>query len=113
MSIESNNNINDIKEGERKQIEKIIREIDGIKYCEYTYITKLSGGKIYKQIVKRKYTPKTQPTIKPTKEELKNQEQEKINEFIRDYKNQMLITLQNLVKNQFNKLMTIDELNKI
>ena len=117
MSVENKNDINDIQEGERKQIEKIIREIDGIKYWEYTYITKLKGGKISKQIVKRKYTPKTQPTIKKTKEEIQEikhqQEQDKINEFIKEYKIQMLISLQNILKSQFNKSFTIDELNKL
>ena len=49
------NNYDDIKEGEKKQINKTIREIDGVKYVEYTYITKLKGGKIHKQIVKSKY----------------------------------------------------------
>ncbi len=124
MSIENKNEINDIQEGERKQIEKIMREIDGIKYWEYTYITKLKGGKINKQIVKRKYKPKNQETkIKPKskskKEDLNiNQEQQEeqqdnINDFIKEYKNQMLISLQNILKNQFNKSLTIEELNKI
>ena len=52
------NNYEDIKEGEKKQINKTIREIDGVKYVEYTYITKLKGGKIHKQIVKSKYISK-------------------------------------------------------
>jgi hypothetical protein len=56
------NNYDDIKEGEKRQINKIVREIDGIKYVEYTYITKLKGGKIHKQIVKTKYTNKKKET---------------------------------------------------
>ena len=51
-------NYDDIKEGEKKQVNKTIREIDGVKYIEYTYITKLKGGKIHKQIVKSEYTTK-------------------------------------------------------
>lgn len=118
MSIENKNEINNIQEGERKQIEKVMREIDGIKYWEYTYITKLKGGKINKQIVKRKYKPKNQePKIKnesKTKQQIEQQEQQdKINEFIKDYKNQMLISLQSILKNQFNKSFTIEELNKL
>ena len=33
-------NYEDIKEGEKKQINKIVCEFDGIKYIEYNYITK-------------------------------------------------------------------------
>ena len=57
------NNYEDIKEGEKKQISKSIREIDGVKYSEYTYITKLPGGKIHKQIVKSKYVGKKKDAI--------------------------------------------------
>ena len=35
---ENNNNYDDIKYGEKKQISKTIREIDGIKYSEYIYM---------------------------------------------------------------------------
>ena len=68
------NDYEDIKEGEKKQISKSIREIDGVKYSEYTYITKLPGGKIHKQIVKSKYVGKKKDAInnyniQPTKNE--------------------------------------------
>ena len=56
------NNYDDMQEGEKKQINKTIREIDGIKYCEYVYVTKLKGCKIHKQIVKTKYTSKKKET---------------------------------------------------
>ena len=67
--------LKDIKEGEKKQVNKTIREIDGVKYIEYTYITKLKGGKIHKQIVKSKYTtkkkePNSYDLEKNSKEEL-------------------------------------------
>ena len=111
-------NYEDIKEGEKKQINKIVREIDGIKYIEYTYITKLRGGKIHKQIVKTKYTNKKKDIpnnydlqqSNPGNEEIK---QQSIKNFITEYKNQMLISLQNLIKIQFGEEMTLEEINKI
>ena len=111
-------NYEDIKEGEKKQINKIVREIDGIKYIEYTYITKLRDGKIHKQIVKTKYTNKKKDIpnnydlqqSNPGNEEIK---QQSIKNFITEYKNQMLISLQNLIKIQFGEEMTLEEINKI
>ena len=111
-------NYEDIKEGEKKQINKIVREIYGIKYIEYTYITKLRGGKIHKQIVKTKYTNKKKEIpnnydlqqSNPGNEEIK---QQSIKNFITEYKNQMLISLQNLIKIQFGEEMTLEEINKI
>ena len=73
-------NYEDIKEGEKKQVNKVIREIDGVKFIEYTYITKLKGGKIHKQIVKSKYsTKKKEPSnydlqrISPEDKQLKQE----------------------------------------
>ena len=116
----------DIKEGEKRQINKIVREIDGIKYVEYTYITKLKGGKIHKQIVKTKYTNKKKETPNifdlqqnnPNNAEidgakhLREAKHENIKKFITEYKNQMIISLQNLIKIQFGEDMTLDELKK-
>ena len=112
------NNYDDIKEVEKKQINKIVREIDGVKYVEYTYITKLKGGKIHKQIVKTKYTNKKKETPNifdlqqnnPNNAEIKH---ESIKKFITEYKNQMIISLQNLIKIQFGEDMTLDEINKM
>ena len=114
----SNNNYDDIKEGEKKQVNKVEREIDGVKYWEYTYITKLENGKIHKQTVKSKYTPKNKDSKARTKKskskssdnenEISNDE--KIKKFVDEYKKQMFISLQNLIKTQFNELLTIDEL---
>ena len=112
------NNYDDIKEGEKKQINKIVREIDGVKYVEYTYITKLKGGKINKQIVKTKYTNKKKQTpnifelqqSNPDNQEIK---QENIKKFITEYKNQMIISLQYLIKVQFGEEMTLEEINKL
>ena len=111
-------NYEDIKEGEKKQINKIVREIDGVKYVEYTYITKLKGGKINKQIVKTRYTSKKKETPNifelqqrnPNNEEIK---QQSIKKFITEYKNQMIISLQSLIKMQFGEEMTLEEINKI
>ena len=111
-------NYEDIKEGEKKQINKIVREIDGIKFVEYTYITKLKGGKIHKQIVKTKYTNKKKERpnnydLQQTNPDNKEIKQENIKKFITEYKNQMIISLQNLIKIQFGEDITIDELNKM
>ena len=111
-------NYDDIKEGEKKQINKTVREIDGVKYIEYTYITKLKGGKIHKQIVKTKYTNRKKETPNnyvlqqnnPNSKEVKEQS---IKNFITEYKNQMLISLQNLIKIQFGEELTIDEINRV
>ena len=110
----NNNNYNDIKEGEKKQISKTIREIDGVKYSEYIYITKLPGGKIHKQIVKSKYIGKKKSnnlidSINKDDQEIK---QENIKKFIIEYKKQMIISLQNIIKTQFDENLTIEELNK-
>ncbi len=112
------NNYEDIKEGEKKQINKTVREIDGVKYIEYTYITKLKGGKIHKQIVKTKYTNKKKERpnnydLQQTNPDNKEIKQENIKKFITEYKNQMIISLQNLIKIQFGEDITIDELNKM
>ncbi len=112
------NNYEDIKEGEKKQISKSIREIDGVKYSEYTYITKLPGGKIHKQIVKSKYIGKKKDAInnyniQPTKNENDELRQKSIERFITEYKKQMIISLQNLIKTQYGENMTIEEINKI
>ena len=112
------NNYDDIKEGEKKQISKTIREIDGVKYSEYTYISKLKGGKIHKQIVKSKYSSKKQdkPKSKSSDSEEvndKQQKEEKIKTFVNEYKKQMIISLQNLIKVQFNENITIEELNNM
>ena len=112
------NNYEDIKEGEKKQINKTVREIDGVKYIEYTYITKLKGGKIHKQIVKSKYINKKKDKpnnydlqqINPNNKEIK---EENIKKFITEYKKQMIISLQNLIKIQFGEEMTLEELNKL
>lgn len=101
----------DIKEGEKRQVNKIKREIDGVKYFEYTYVTKLKGGKIIKQTVKRKYnTTEKKQKKKEKKEQIKNDD---VNKFIIEFKNQMLITLQNLIKVQFNNNITIEEIKNI
>ncbi len=107
-----NNNYDDIKEGEKKQISKTIREIDGVKYAEYTYISKLKGGKIHKQIVKSKYISKKNNN-KNEIIEYERTDDEKIKCFVDEYKKQMMISLQNLIKVQFNKNISIDELNKM
>ena len=112
------NNYDDIKEGEKKQINKTVREIDGIKYIEYTYITKLKGGKIHKQIVKTKYTNKKKEipnnyTLQQNNPDNKEIKKQSIKNFITEYKNQMIISLQNLIKIQFGEDMTLDEINKI
>ena len=112
------NNYEDIKEGEKKQISKSIREIDGVKYSEYTYITKLPGGKIHKQIVKSKYISKKKNQennydLQKSNPEDKQVKEENIKRFITEYKNQMLISLQNLIKIQFGEDMTLDEIKKI
>ena len=112
-----NNNYDDIKEGEKKQVNKIMREIDGVKYVEYTYITKLKGGKIHKQIVKSKYTNKKKENpsnydLQKINPEDKQVKEENIKKFITEYKNQMLISLQHLIKIQFGENISIDELNK-
>ena len=130
----SNNNYDNIKEGEKKQVNKVEREIDGVKYWEYTYITKLENGRIHKQTVKSKYTPKnkdSKPRTKNSKSKSSDsendnsnndanarhasarqeQEQEqKIKMFVNEYKKQMLISLQSLIKTQFNESLTIEEL---
>lgn len=112
------NNYDDIKEGEKKQINKIVREIDGVKYVEYTYITKLKGGKIHKQIVKTKYTNKKKETpdnytLQQNNPNNKEAKEQSIKNFITEYKKQMIISLQNMIKIQFGEELTIDEINKI
>ena len=134
----------DIKEGEKKQISKTMRDIDGVKYTEYTYLTKLKGGKIHKQIVKTKYVGKKKNIVKTSEEKenseenttlpsatlqsttlgvgvgAKEQNEEKqmnkeeerqatIQKFVNEYKYQMLISLQNLLKTQFNENRIIEE----
>ena len=110
-------NYDDIKEGEKKQVNKTIREIDGVKYIEYTYITKLKGGKIHKQIVKSKYTTKKkEPSnydLQKSNPEDKQLKEENMKKFITEYKNQMLMSLQNLIKMQFGETLTLEELNKM
>lgn len=114
-------NYDNIKEGEKKQVNKVEREIDGVKYWEYTYITKLENGRIHKQTVKSKYTPKnkdSKPRTKKSKSKSSDNENEisndeKIKKFVDEYKKQMLISLQNLIKTQFNELLTIEELTNI
>ena len=112
------NNYDDIKEGEKKQINKIVREIDGVKYIEYTYITKLKGGKIHKQIVKTKYTNRKKETpnifdLQQNNPDNKEIKEENIKKFITEYKKQMIISLQNLIKIQFGEEMTLEDLNKL
>ena len=112
------NNYEDIKEGEKKQVNKTIREIDGVKYIEYTYISKLKNGKIHKQVVKSKYPSKKKnkdnnydlQKSNPDDEQIK---EDSIKKFITEYKNQMMISLQNLIKLQFGENYTIEELNKM
>ena len=115
-------NYDDIKEGEKKQISKTIRDIDGVKYSEYVYVTKLKGGKIHKQIVKTKYAGRknndnnnnnnNNETNNSKKNETDENEmrQEKIKNFVKEYRKQMLISLQNLLKTQFNENRTIEEI---
>ncbi len=118
---ENNNNYDDIKYGEKKQISKTIREIDGIKYSEYIYVSKLPNGKIHKQIVKTKYIGKKNNNNGKLNDSLildktKNDneiKQENIKKFVKEYKNQMLISLQNLIKLQYNENITIEELNNM
>ena len=112
------NNYEDIKEGEKKQINKVIRGIDGVKYVIYTYISKLKGGKIHKQIVKSKYVSKKKNQqnnydLQKSNPEDKQIKEDNIKRFITEYKNQMMISLQNLIKIQFGENFTIDELNKM
>jgi len=111
-------NYDNIKEGEKKQISKVEREIDGIKYWEYTYITKLENGRIHKQTVKTKYKPKDKTEKKKSKSKSSDSENEisnneKIKKFVDEYKKQMYISLQNLIKIQFNKTLTIEELKNL